>query len=233
MSFLGTGLVGNMLGTMLGGALDSVLSGDMLAESPIPSFYFEVDFFEVDNYSSASLSLPGDAPTGLAALGANLSSAAMGMVTGPNTLQPGEYDKKWTEKAFIEVSGIELGIENDQKQEGGNNFPINLPGKMKNQPVVLKRLVRKKTINDKWDKWVLESLESAAYWNSAIKRKIIQINVMHPNLGDGGKPFILSSIELFDAYPTKFAYGTLSSTSEDLLTQEIEVTYSQIKIVSP
>lgn len=232
MSFLGSGLVGNALSTMMGGALDSVLSGEDLETSPIPSFYFEVDFFDIVGYKSAELSTPGASDN---SLGANLMSAAQGMVTGPNMLKPGDYDGEWYLKSFIEVSGLEIGIDNDQKTEGGNNFPLNLPGKLRNQPVILKRLIRKKTIQtDRWSIWIKETIDSAKYWNTAIVPKNIQINVMHPNLQPmNGQPFILISIELLNAYPTKLSYGTLTSTSEDLLTEEIEISFMSISIVSP
>lgn len=231
MSFLGNGLVGNALSTMVGGALDSFMSGDEMKTSPIPSFYFEVDFFDTDGYQSAKAKLP-DAPD--SGLGANLLSAAESLVSGPNTLKPGDYDKEWYLKSFIEVSGLEIGIDNDQKTEGGNNFPLNLPSKMKNQPITLKRLVRPATlVDDKWSKWIKETIDSAALWNTAIVPKNIQINVMHPNLSDSGEPFILMSLEIMNAYPTKLSYGTLSSTSEDLLTEEIEVSFKSINIVKP
>ncbi len=243
MSFLGNGLIGNALSTMVGGALDSFMSGDELETSPIPSFYFEVISYKYDINEAAkegfefadrkTVGMGEAANSGLSALGGNLLSAAQGMVSGPNTLNPGKHDKDWTKKAFIEVSGLEIGIDNDQKTEGGNNYPLNLPGKMRNQPITLKRLVRKKTIDDDWSQWINGSIESAALWNKPIEPRIIQINVMYPKLGEDGDPHIVSSIELYGAYPTKLSYGTLSSTSEDLVTQEIEISFSSMKIVKP
>jgi hypothetical protein len=37
------------------------------------------------------------------------------------------------------------------------------------------------------------------------------------------------SIDLIDAFPVKVSYGTLSSSSEDLLTQEIEIAFREAK----
>jgi phage tail-like protein len=233
MSFLGNGIVGSALGSMLGGALDSFMSSDQLDTMPLPSFYFEVLSYTKDEaFTSAEVGFGASTSlSGLAALGSNMLSAATSMVAPNNTLNPGEHDDKWTEKAFIEVSGIEIGIDSEQKPEGGNNYQINFPTKMKTQPVTLKRLVRKKTIHDKWDLWIKESLDAAAHWNAPLKPRIIQINVMYPNLSEAGKNVIVASFELRDAYPTKLSYGTLSSSSEELLTQEIEITYSSLKVI--
>jgi phage tail-like protein len=235
MSFLGNGIIGSALGSMLGGALDSFMSSDQLDTMPLPSFYFEVTFYSKDDpkFTSAKVGFGAPPPAlgGLAAVGANMLSAATSMVTPNNMLSPGDHDKNWTKKAFIEVSGIELGIDSEQKTEGGNSYPINLPTKMKTQPATLKRLVRKKTIHDDWDLWISESLNAAANWDKALSLKIIQINVMYPNLSEAGKNVIVASFELHDAYPTKLSYGTLSSSSEELLTQEIEITYGFLKVI--
>ena len=208
MSFLGNGIVGSALGSMLGGALDSFMSSDQLETMPLPSFYFEViSYKKEDSFSSAEVGFGASTSlSGLAALGSNMLSAATSMVAPNNTLNPGEHDENWTKKAFIEVSGVEIGIDNEQKPEGGNNYQINFPTKMKTQPVTLKRLVRKKTIHDDWD-------------------------VMYPNLSEAGKAIIIASFELHNAYPTKLSYGTLSSSSEELLTQEIEITYNNLIVI--
>jgi phage tail-like protein len=228
---LGGGIIGGMLTTALGVLGDQVLGGDDVKYTPIPSFQFEVGFFESEGYNSAVIKLP-EANLGNSLLGSLKTALPTGSLL--NLFDPGTHS--W-DKAFIEVSGLEMGSEPDQKQEGGNNYPLNLPGKMKNQNVTLKRLVRPEimdTFTDpaKWNGWVKACLEAQANWANAIITKTVQINIMHPMLAATGKPYIILSIELLESYPVKVSYGTLSSSSEDLLTQEIEIAYKEIKIIT-
>ena len=227
MSFFGNGILGSAMGNVLGSAMDSFLSTDEVNTQPIPSFYFEVDFFEADKFNKAKISTPKAAAGGASAIGSNMLSGAASMLAKTKTLNPGEFDKEWYLKAFVEVSGIEMGVETEQKNEGGYNFPIDMPTKMKSSHVTLKRLYRPASIKDKWSEWVQETLDSLAYWKKPIKTHIVQINIMHPNLSpEKGETYILHSIELYDAYPVRVSYTPLNSTSEDLLYQEIEISYS-------
>jgi phage tail-like protein len=226
---LGGGMIGGMLTTALGALGDQVLGSDDVKYTPIPSFQFEVGFFESGG-NSAVIKLP-EASLGNSLLGSLRTALPTGSLL--NLFNPGTHS--W-DKAFIEVSGLEMGSEADQKQEGGNNYPLNLPGKMKNQNVTLKRLVRPaimKTFDNDgtWNGWIQKCLEAQASWAKAIKTKTVQINVMHPMLSASGESFIVLSIELLESYPVKVSYGTLSSSSEDLLTQEIEIAYKNIKII--
>jgi phage tail-like protein len=228
MSFLGGGLLGSALGSMVGGALDTVLSNNEVMLKPIPTFYFEVDIFDSQGYSAPKIDDIGS--TGGGGLGSNLLSAAKSVVgmSGNNslTLKPGE---NWHEKAFIEITGLEMEIDTESKLGGGHNFTFEVPNKRKNQHVTLKRLYRpknQKESNDKWTKWLKETFDASAYWKKAIETKVVQITLFHPNLSSGGTPLVLYTISLYDAYPVKQSFGSFNSTSEDLMTQEIEIAYS-------
>jgi len=83
-----------------------------------------------------------------------------------------------------------------------------------------------------WNEWIDHSIAAASLWNFKIIPMVVQINMMHPNLQSGGKPYILLSINLEDAFPVKVSYGTLTSSSDDLLTQEIEIAYKSAKYFS-
>lgn len=231
------GLLGGMAGSMLSGILDGALADDDVKISPIPSFIFEVAFYK--SLTTAPISVPEKASLGdsmaSGIMGALPSTGLFGASNDGNMTDPGAFH--W-EKSFIEVSGLEFGVETDPKQEGGNNYPLNLPGKMKNQNVILKRLVRPNIMKSKkaddlktltepktWNEWIDHSLMAMSLWNFKVIPMVVQINLMHPNLQSGGKPYILLSINLEQAFPVKVSYGTLSSSSEDLLTQEIEIAY--------
>lgn len=242
MSFggLGGGLIGGALAGMMGSAMDAVLGDNDIALTPIPAFYFEVLVYDTLEVKAITPPPAEEGGGTLSSMGANALASAKSMIEGPNLLKPGENDKEWWKKAFIEVSGIELGVETSSKNYGGDNFPIDLPTTMKNPHVNLKRLVRPqllykegKKYKDDWNQWIEETLYSMAYWNTPVKTKYVQINVMHPNLKEGGEAYILKSINLEGAYPCKVSYSGLNSTSEDLLVQEIEVSYRNIHIEDP
>jgi hypothetical protein len=232
------GIVGGLAGSMLTGMLDGALADDNAKFAPIPSFIFEVGFYAKP--SSPKLSAPEPASKG-----ASILAGAMGALPSTSLFSksleetgmtnPGKHS--W-EKAFIEVAGLEYGIEIDNKQEGGNNFPFNFVTKMKTQNVTLKRLIRpaiiKETYNEKkeptnWNAWIKHTMEAMSLWTHPIILNTVQINVMHPNLQSNGDPHILMSIELIDSFPIKVSYGTLSSSSEDLITQEIEIAFREAK----
>jgi len=230
--------MGGIAGSVFTAMLDGALADDDAKISPIPSFIFEVGFYKT--LKEAPISAPEKASMGssiMSSLEGALPSTSLfgGTSNSTNMTDPGAFS--W-EKAFIEVSGLEFGAEIDTKQEGGNNYPINLPGKMKNQNVILKRLVRPNIMVSKstddlagitepgtWNEWIDHSLQAMNLWKFKIIPMVVQINIMHPNLQSSGDPHILLSISLEDAYPVKVSYGTLSSSSEDLLTQEIEIAY--------
>ena len=240
------GLMSGMAGSVLTGMLDAALADDNVKISPIPSFIFEVAFYK--SLKEAPIKIPEKANPGQALVngltGALPSTSLFGGGSSEVTDmdKPGEFS--W-EKAFIEISGLEFGFETDPKSEGGNNYQISLPKQMKNQNLTLKRLVRPIVMKSKkgdalkemkepktWNEWIDHSLGAASLWNYKIIPMVVQINLMHPNLQSRGKPYILLSINLEDAYPVKVSYGTLSSSSEDLLTQEIEIAYRSIQYFS-
>ena len=228
--------LGGIVGSMLTGMLDGALADDDAKFAPIPSFIFEVGFYSAPG--NVALSTPEKASLASSVLSGAMgalptTSLFSGSLEETSMTSPGEHS--W-EKAFIEVSGLEYGVDVEQKSEGGNNYPFNIINKMKTQNVTLKRLVRPAIIKEtggddptNWNGWIKHTMEAMSLWSHPIKKKIVQINVMHPNLTSRGKPYILMSIDLIDAFPVKVSYGTLSSSSEDLLTQEIEIAFREAK----
>jgi hypothetical protein len=228
--------LGGIVGSMLTGMLDGALADDDAKFAPIPSFIFEVGFYDAPG--NVALSTPEKASLGSSVLSGAMgalptTSLFSGSLQETSMTSPGKHS--W-EKAFIEVSGLEYGVDIEQKSEGGNNYPFNIINKMKTQNVTLKRLVRPAIIKDtggkkptNWNGWIKHTMEAMSLWSHPIIKKIVQINVMHPNLAANGDPYILMSIDLIDAFPVKVSYGTLSSSSEDLLTQEIEIAFREAK----
>jgi hypothetical protein len=218
------GLLGGLASTMFSGFMDSALSKDDIYKAPIPAFYFEVVMYDTKGFNAKEIEKI-QTLTGMAAMAEAAEESAKALIPSTSIgLELGSPDLK---SAFIEVSGIEIGLEGKKTfNEGGYNFPIDLPDKMKNSAITLKRLVRPLTLDleDDWKKWCGDTFEAMAYWQKKITTKIIQVNIMHPNGAD--VPIILNSINFFDAYPSKVTLSALNSTSEDLLIEEIEISYS-------
>lgn len=213
--------------------LDEVMKEDEKTTSPIPAFYFDVQMYDQKHEGNSFLNNAIDTVLGNGVVG-TVAKKAVGAATGGSSALPTPGDTN-IHNSFIEVSGLEIGLEGKKTyNEGGYNYPIDLPDKMKNSAITLKRLVRPDIIksSDPWTKWCEESFEAMASWNKQIKLKGIQVNVMHPNLTKSGKPQILISIEFNFAYPSKMSLSSLNSTSEDLLVQEIELSYAFSKVVA-
>ena len=230
MSLFGGGLVGGLLSGVAGAALDTFMSGDDVLVQPIPTFYFSVEIMDnVTDYKPPEVATSfGGADT---SLGGNLLGAAQGLVATSNSLF--NENENWWEKAFIDISGMEMGVDSEQKQMGGYNYPLDLPTKMKSPNVTLKRLYRPKNADEVWSVWIKETLEAMAMWETPITTKIMSITLFHPNLNKDGSPFILWVGTFYNAYPVKRSFGTFNSTSEDLMTEEIEVAYSNMTGLKP
>jgi len=224
MSF---GLGSGILGTAVSMGLDNKLSSNKPEFSPIPSFYFSVEIFDniSEDLSNKNKANPNDIGEG----GGSVLNQISSMVGLNNTLSFDSVED-WHNKSFIEISGIEITLDPDSKNEGGYNYPIDLPKQLKNPNIVLKRLFRPINANpdkDKWTKWIKDTMHSMAYWDKPIEKKNLQIIIYHPNLSsDSGKPYILHTVTVYDAYPVKQSFGTLNSTAEELFTEEIEISYS-------
>jgi len=217
--------------------LDEVMKEDEKTTSPIPAFYFDVQMYDQKHEGNSFLAgvAKGAVDTFVGGMIGGMMKKAINKIDGggANGLPtPGDTN---IHNSFIEVSGLEIGLEGKKTyNEGGYNYPIDLPDKMKNSAITLKRLVRPDIIksSDPWTKWCEESFAAMASWNEQIKLKGVQVNVMHPNLTKSGKPQILISMEFNFAYPSKMSLSALNSTSEDLLVQEIELSYAFSKVVA-
>lgn len=210
---------------MFSGAMNGLLGDDDMDMSPIPSFYFDVDCV-TDPSKLLTAGSSAAAGGGLGSMLGAAASAAMGAVMSSAFLTSGEWS---ADKAFIEVSGLDMGLEGKKTfNEGGNNYPIDLPDKMKNTAMTLKRLIRPAILNDKWTEWYKHTFEATSLWIHPIEVRIVQICIMHPHKSSG-EPTILATIDLYNAYPSKVTWSSLNSTSEDLLVEEIEISYAFVK----
>ena len=120
--------------------------------------------------------------------------------------------------SFQEVSGLEVSIETEDVQEGGqNSFTHKLPGRMSWPNITLKRGV---TRQDSLLKWLNESSgEQFAANGNKLVRKSAAITLVDRT---GTR---LRSWDFADAYPVKWTGPSFAATSTDAATEELEITH--------
>lgn len=193
--------------------MDTLKSIMSFLNEPVPSFFFGVLIVDiVDNLLSSP-------------------SAVTGLLT---QMDP-------TASAFTEVSGLELGLNTTDWEEGGNQIPLKLPGRMKNETLTLKRYLRPRHVAvggfalDPLTGWAQETFEAAKSWETSIVPKNIIVVVYHPQVKSplpvGSSAFPVASYMVERAYPIKWATGDLNSTSEDPIPETFEFAYSEISRV--
>lgn len=119
---------------------------------------------------------------------------------------------------FMEVSGLEVTIETEDIQEGGqNSFVHKLPGRMTWPNIVLKRGV---TQNDSLLTWLNKSSgERFAANGNKLERSTAAITL----LGPGGER--LRSWEFDGAFPVKWTGPNFAVSSNDMAIEELELTH--------
>jgi phage tail-like protein len=119
---------------------------------------------------------------------------------------------------FMEVSGLEVSIETEEVQEGGQNgFVHKLPGRMTWPNITLKRGV---TQSDSLLTWLnTSSGEKFAAKGDKLERSTAAITL----LGPGGKR--LRAWEFDGAFPVKWTGPNFSASSTDVAMEEIEITH--------
>lgn len=119
---------------------------------------------------------------------------------------------------FMEVSGLQVTVETEDIQEGGqNSFVHKLPGRMTWPNVVLKRGV---TQNDALLKWLNKSSgEQFASNGNKLERSTAAITLMGP----GGER--LRSWEFDGAFPVKWTGPNFAVASNDMAIEELELTH--------
>lgn len=117
---------------------------------------------------------------------------------------------------FSEVSGLESEMETEEVMEGGlNGFVHRLPGRIRHQPLVLKRGI---TIsNDLWE-W---------YYN-AVQGNIERMNGSIMMFDEEGYLFRAWSFK--EAYPTKWRGPELNAMNSEVAFESIEIVHNGLEI---
>lgn len=142
--------------------------------------------------------------------------------------------------AFTEVSGLELGMNTDEIQEGGNQIPLRFPKGVKADTLKLKRYLRPRHIAvagfslDPLTGWSQEVFEAAKKWEKEIPVKDLIIVIYHPQIKNplpvGPSAFPIAGYLVLRAYPIRWATSDLNSTSDsEPITEEFEFSYEEIQ----
>jgi phage tail-like protein len=119
---------------------------------------------------------------------------------------------------FMEITGLEVSIETEDVQEGGqNSFVHKLPGRMTWPNLTLKRGI---TQNDTLLAWFNESSgEQFAANGNTLTRKSAAITL----LGPGGQR--LRAWEVDGAFPVRWNGPDFAASSTDMAVEELEITH--------
>lgn len=119
---------------------------------------------------------------------------------------------------FMEVSGLEVTVETEDIQEGGQNSYVHrLPGRMTWPNLRLKRGVTK---NDTLLAWLNKSSgEQFAAAGNKLERSTAALTL----LGAAGER--LRAWEFDGAFPVKWTGPSFSTDSTDMATEELEITH--------
>ena len=119
---------------------------------------------------------------------------------------------------FMEVSGLQVEIETEDVEEGGqNNFVHKLPGRMTWPNITLRRGI---TQNDSLLAWLTASSgEQFARNGNRLTRKTAAITLVGP----GGER--LRAWEFDGAFPVKWTGPNFDVASTDMAVEELEITH--------
>jgi phage tail-like protein len=119
---------------------------------------------------------------------------------------------------FMEISGLEVSIETEDVQEGGQNSYVHkLPGRMTWPNMRLKRGI---TQNDSLFTWMSKSSgEQFTAGGNKLTRNSAAITLMGP----GGER--LRAWEIDGAFPVKWTGPSFSVSSTDMAVEELEITH--------
>jgi len=123
---------------------------------------------------------------------------------------------------FTEISGLQVTVETEDVQEGGQNgFVHKLPGRMSWPNIVLKRGI---TQTDSLIQWLTKSSgEQFAVNNNSLKRSTAAITL----IGPAGKR--LRAWEFEGAFPVKWSGPNFSVTSNEIAMEELEICHHGFK----
>lgn len=124
---------------------------------------------------------------------------------------------------FTEISGLQVTVETEDIQEGGQNgFVHKLPGRMSWPNIVLKRGV---TQNDSLIKWLAKS---SGEQFAANKNKLTRSTAAITLVGPAGKR--LRAWEFEGAFPVKWSGPNFSVTSTEIPMEELEICHHGFRV---
>ncbi|MBK6622472.1 MAG: phage tail protein [Saprospirales bacterium] len=130
------------------------------------------------------------------------------------------------DSSFKEASGMEIEIDIEEINEGGNNnFKHRLPGRSKYRNLVLKRgLVKNNTsLHD----WITKILLSEANLDEPVEKKKILVNLKYPD-GD-----VVMSWSFENAFPVKWSISNFNSQENSLVIETLEFAYQKFQVENP
>ena len=119
---------------------------------------------------------------------------------------------------FMEIGGLEVSVETEDVQEGGqNSFVHKLPGRMTWPNITLKRGI---TQTDSLLKWLNESSgEQFAANGNKLDRSTAAITLIGPA---GAR---LRAWDFDGAFPVKWTGPSFAASSSDMAVEELEITH--------
>jgi phage tail-like protein len=128
--------------------------------------------------------------------------------------------------SFMEISGLEVSVETEDIQEGGqNSFVHKMPGRMTWPDITLKRGI---TQTDGLLKWLNKSSgEQFAANGNKLTRSTAAITLMGP----GGER--LRAWEFDGAFPIKWTGPSFAVSSNDMAVEELVITHHGFRASDP
>lgn len=125
------------------------------------------------------------------------------------------------DNSFMEVSGITTDVETEDVVEGGNQYVLKLPTKIKHANLVLKRGSAAK--DGSLVKWCKDSVETDFYRLMQTKKvSVYLMNAMH---------IPIQGWDFFNAYPVKWEFEPFNSMENKIAIEKIELSYLYSKRV--
>ena len=132
------------------------------------------------------------------------------------------FKQEGIDNAFQEVSGISMSLETKPLVEGGVNFMSRkLPGRTTYTDLVLKRGVIPK--DSKLAKWCFAIFGSAG--NGTVDTKVVTVQLTNSQM----KPMMTWTFH--DAYPIKWDVSSFNAEKNDLVIENITLTYTHFEVV--
>ena len=137
-----------------------------------------------------------------------------------------EVDGGLTIGRFMEVGGLEVSIETEDVQEGGQNgFVHHLPGRMTWPNITLKRGIIN---NDDLMTWLYKSSgEQFAANSNQLERRTAAVTLVDP------LDTVIRSWNFTGVFPVKWTGPTISAASTEMATEQIEFAHHGFTVDRP